>query len=168
MFRVRQTDGWTDRQADRQTVLTTVWCGGSSRVAPVTPDSSLPGAINAHRVAPHLDEVDRPRTESRQPAGGLVPDVIHHLRDRRDRGRASKSSLIAPGFSGFQRSCVCEVGVLECGPPSTCCCPPVCSVSDIWPGTGCPPGRGGWSSGRSAGHLSRPRGSRARQWEGLW
>lgn len=62
-------------------VLTRVWCRGSSRVAPVTPDSGLSGAEDAHWVTPHLDEVDSPGTETRQPARGLVTDVIHHLRE---------------------------------------------------------------------------------------
>lgn len=76
-----------DRQAGRQeTVLTTVWCRGSSWVAPVTPDSSLPGAINAHRVTPHLDKVDSPRTQTCQPARGLVSNIIHHLRERKEMG----------------------------------------------------------------------------------
>lgn len=64
-------------------------------MAPVTPDSSLPGAVDAHRVAPHLDKVDSSRTETRQPARGLVPDVIYHLREGKEAGGVTLRSHLA-------------------------------------------------------------------------
>lgn len=42
-------------------ILTVNRCGGSGWVAPVTPDASLPGAIDAYWVAPHLDKIYCPR-----------------------------------------------------------------------------------------------------------
>ena len=67
---------------------TTVGSGGGSRVTPVTPDSSLPGAIDAHWVAPHLDKIDGSRTEACQPTWCLVTSIIHHLSEgtKRQRG----------------------------------------------------------------------------------
>lgn len=36
-------------------------------MAPVTPDAGLSGAIDAHWIAPHLDEIDGPGPEACQP-----------------------------------------------------------------------------------------------------
>lgn len=36
-------------------------------MTPVAPDPGLPGAIDAHWVAPHLDKIDGSRLEARQP-----------------------------------------------------------------------------------------------------
>jgi len=36
-------------------------------VAPVAPDAGLPGAVDAHRVAPHLDEIDGTGPEACEP-----------------------------------------------------------------------------------------------------
>lgn len=80
-MKIRQELDGEDPKTGVAAVLTGVWCGGSSRVAPVTPDSGLSGSEDAHRVTPHLDEVDSPGTETRQPARGLVTDIIHHLRE---------------------------------------------------------------------------------------
>lgn len=41
--------------------------GGGGRVAPVAPDAGLPGAVDAHRVAPHLDEIDGTGPEACEP-----------------------------------------------------------------------------------------------------
>lgn len=60
-------------------VLTSAGCGGSGRVAPVTPDAGLPGAIDAHWIAPHLDKVDGSWLEACQPTWRLVTDIVHHL-----------------------------------------------------------------------------------------
>ena len=57
--------------------------GGGGGVAPVAPDPRLPGAVDAHRVAPDLDEVHGPGPQAGQEAGGLVPHVLHHLGGRR-------------------------------------------------------------------------------------
>lgn len=83
-MKIRQELDGEDPKTDVAAVLTSVRCRGSSRVAPVTPDSGLSGAEDAHRVTPHLDEVDSPGTETRQPAQGLVTDIIHHLREGKE------------------------------------------------------------------------------------
>lgn len=67
-MKIRQELDGEDPKTVVAAVLTSVWCRGSSRVAPVTPDSGLSGAEDSHRVTPHLDEVDSPGTETRQPA----------------------------------------------------------------------------------------------------
>lgn len=48
-------------------VLTADGSGGGGRMAPVTPDAGLPGAIDAHWVAPHLDKINGPGSEACQP-----------------------------------------------------------------------------------------------------
>lgn len=45
-------------------VLTTVGCGRSCRVAPVTPNAWLPGAIDAHWSASYLDKINCARMEA--------------------------------------------------------------------------------------------------------
>ncbi|KAG7235684.1 hypothetical protein INR49_002314, partial [Caranx melampygus] len=62
-------------------VRTTAGSGSCSWVAPVTPDASLSGAIDANWVAPHLDKIDSPRLESCQPTRCLITNIIHHLRE---------------------------------------------------------------------------------------
>lgn len=60
-------------------VLTAAGGGGGGRVAPVTPDAGLPGAIDAHWIAPHLDKIDGAGPEACQPTRRLITDIIHHL-----------------------------------------------------------------------------------------
>lgn len=48
-------------------------------MAPVTPDARLPGAVDAHRIAPHLDKIDGAGPEACEPTGCLVTHIIHHL-----------------------------------------------------------------------------------------
>ncbi|KAF3834934.1 hypothetical protein F7725_027492 [Dissostichus mawsoni] len=48
-------------------VLTADGSGGGGRMAPVTPDAGLPGAIDAHWVASHLDKINGPGSEACQP-----------------------------------------------------------------------------------------------------
>lgn len=67
--------------------LTTARCGGGSRVAPVTPDASLPGAIDAYWVAPHLDKIDSPGTKACQTTWRLVTNIIHYLRENHMKKR---------------------------------------------------------------------------------
>lgn len=61
--------------------LTAARRGGGGGVAPVAPDASFLGAVDAIGVAPHLDEVDGARAEASQAAGGLVAHIIHHLQE---------------------------------------------------------------------------------------
>lgn len=49
-----------------RSILTVTRCGGGVRVAPVTPDARLSGAIDAHWVTPHLDKIYRARPEACQ------------------------------------------------------------------------------------------------------
>lgn len=60
-------------------ILTPVGCGGGGRVAPVTPDAGLPGAIDAHWAASHLDEINGPVPKAGETTGRLVTNIIHHL-----------------------------------------------------------------------------------------
>lgn len=72
-------------------VLTVSGGGGSSRVAPLTPDSRFPGAKDPHRVAPHLDKIDCSGLEARQPTGRQISNIIHHLRGNLTVKRRVKS-----------------------------------------------------------------------------
>lgn len=50
-------------------------------MAPVAPDAGLPGAVDAHWVAPNLDKIHGSRFEAGQPARSLVPNIVQHLRE---------------------------------------------------------------------------------------
>lgn len=61
------------------TMLTIPRCGCCCWVAPVTPDTSFLGTIDAKWIATHLHKINSAGPQPCQSARGLIPHVIHNL-----------------------------------------------------------------------------------------